>query len=64
MWQAYAEDGIYNSRVTKPCYKTELRIMTSQTELSTLKFYFFLIHRVTRCEKNFNIIFESVTRDL
>ena len=38
--------------------------MTSQTELSTLKFYFFLIHRVTRCEKNFNIVLELVTRDL
>ena len=36
-------DGIYNSRVTKPSYKTELRIMMSQTELLTLKFYLFLI---------------------
>ena len=32
---------IYNPRVTKPSYKTELRIMTSQTELLTLEFYFF-----------------------
>ena len=32
--------GIYNSQVTKPSYKTKLRIMTPQTELLTLKFYF------------------------
>ena len=31
--------GIYDSRVTKPTYKTELRIMTSQTELLTLNFF-------------------------
>ena len=38
---AYANNfGIYNSRVTKPSYKTELRIMTSQTELLTQKIYF------------------------
>ena len=29
------ETGIYNSKFTKPNYKTELRIMTSQTELLT-----------------------------
>ena len=32
--------GIYNSRVTKPIYKTKLLIMTSQTEKLTLKIYF------------------------
>ena len=32
--------GTYNSRVTKPSYKTELRIMTSQTGLLTLIFFF------------------------
>ena len=31
---------IYNSRVTKPIYKTKLLIMTSQTEKLTLKIYF------------------------
>ena len=36
LWMA----GIYNSQVTKPSYKTKLRIMTPQTELLTLKFYF------------------------
>ena len=35
--------------------------MTSQTELLTLKSFFFF--RVTRCEKNFNIVLELVTRD-
>ena len=35
-------NGIYNSRVTTPSYKTELRIMTSQTELLTLNFLFFI----------------------
>ena len=29
------------NQVTKPSYKAELRIRTSQTELVTLKFYFF-----------------------
>ena len=33
------------NRVTKPSYKTKLRIMTSQTGLLTL-IYFFLIFRV------------------
>ena len=37
------KDEIYNSRVAKPSYKPELHIMTSQTELLTLKLYFFLI---------------------
>ena len=32
--------GIYNSRVTKPIYKTKLLIMMSQTEKLTLKFCF------------------------
>ena len=50
--------GIYNFRVTKQGYKTELHIMTSQTELLTLKFF----ELITRCEKNFNIILELVTR--
>ena len=36
--------GIDNTRVTKPSYKTELGIMTSQT---ALKFFFFLIFRVS-----------------
>ena len=50
--------GIYNSGFTKPSYKNELHIMTSQTELPTLKFYNFL-----SCEKNFKIVLELVTRD-
>ena len=33
--------GIYNSRITKLGYKTDLRIMTSQTELLTLIFFNF-----------------------
>ena len=37
---------IYNSQVTEPSFHTELRIMTSQTKLLTLKFFFFLIFRV------------------
>ena len=38
--------------------------MTSQTELLTLKFYFFnFLGLVTRCEKNVNAVLESVTRD-
>ena len=37
----HANRGIYNSWVTKPSYKTELRIMTSQTELLTLKNFIF-----------------------
>ena len=44
--------GIYNSRVTKPNYETELRIITSQTELLTLKFYLFnFFELVTRYGK-------------
>ena len=54
----YMCSGIYNSGVTKPSYKNELHIMTSQTELPTLKFYNFL-----SCEKNFKIVLELVTRD-
>ena len=42
----------------------ELCIMTSQTELLALKFYFFYFFElVTQCEKNFNIVLELVTRD-
>ena len=38
--------------------------MTSQTELLILKFYFLkFFELVTRCEKNFNILLELVTRD-
>ena len=57
--------GIYNSRVRKPSYKTKVRIMTSQTELLTLKFFFFFnfFELVTRCEKNFDITLGLVTRD-
>ena len=55
--------GIYNPRVTKQSYKTDLRIMTWQTELLTLIFFFYFFELVTRCEKNFNIILELVTRD-
>ena len=56
-------DGIYNSCVIKPSYKTELRIMTSQAKLLTLKFYFFKSSElVTPCEKNFNMNLELVTR--
>ena len=49
--------GIYNSRVRNPRYKTELRIMTSHTELLTLKFYFLkkIFELLTQCEKNFKI---------
>ena len=60
---AYANNfGIYNSRVTKPSYKTELRIMTSQTELLTLKFLFLFFELVTPFEKNFRTVLELVTR--
>ena len=56
--------GIYNSRVTKPRYKTKVRITTSQTELLTLNFFFLnFFELVTRCEKNFNITLGLVTRD-
>ena len=55
---------IYNSQVAKPSYKTELRIVTSQTELLTLFFFFFkFFELVTRCEKHFNIVLELVTQD-
>ena len=38
--------------------------MTSQTELLTLKFYFFkFVELETRCEKNFHIVLELATRD-
>ena len=40
----WGRKGIYNSQVTKPSYKTELRIMTSQTELINVKFYLFKKH--------------------
>ena len=40
-WGKFFFNGIYNFRVTKSIYKTELRIMTKQAELLTLKFYFF-----------------------
>ena len=39
--KTYCMQEIYKYRVTKPSYKTELRIMTSQTELLTLIFFFF-----------------------
>ena len=56
--------GTCNSRVTKPSYKTQLRIMMSQTELLTLKLYFFkFFELVTRFEKNFHILLELVTQD-
>ena len=58
---------IYNSRVTKPIYKTKLLIMTSQTEKLTLKIYFifsfYFFELVTRWKKIFNIVLELVTRD-
>ena len=51
--------GIYNSRVTKPSYKTEFCITMSQ------KSYFFLIFKLlAQCENSFNIILELVTRDI
>ena len=57
--------GIYNSRVTKPSYKTEFCITTSQTELLTQKSYFFLIFKLlAQCENSFNIILELETRDI
>ena len=38
--------------------------MMSQTELLTLKFYFFkFFELLTPCEKNFDIVLELVTRD-
>ena len=59
--------GIYNSRVTKPIYKTKLLIMTLQTEKLTLKIYFifsfYFFELVTRWKKIFNIVLELVTRD-
>ena len=58
---------IYNSRVTKPIYKTKLLIMTSQTEKLTPKIYFifsfYFFELVTRWKKIFNIVLELVTRD-
>ena len=56
--------GIYNSGVGNPRYKTELRIMTSHTELLTLKFYFLkkILELITRCEKNFKVVLELLTR--
>ena len=39
--------GTGNSRVKKPIYKTELRVVTSQTELLTRIFYFYYNNRVT-----------------
>ena len=56
--------GIYNSRVAKSSYKAELRIMTSQTELLTLKFHYFENFGVSnsKCDRNLNIVLE-VTRD-
>ena len=38
--------------------------MTSQVELLILKSFFLFFELVTRCEKNFNIVLELVTRDL
>ena len=55
--------GIYNSRVTKPSYNTELHIMTSQTELLTL-FFFQFFELVTQCEKFFNAVLELLTPDI
>ena len=46
IFQTVSIDGIYNSWVTKPSYKTEWLIMLSQSELLTLIF-FFLIFRVS-----------------
>ena len=38
--------------------------MASQTELVTLKFFIFsFFELVTRCERNFNIVLDLVTRD-
>ena len=57
-------DRICFSRVTKTIYRTELHIMTSQTELQTLKFFFKkFFELVTRFEENFHLILELVTRD-
>ena len=56
--------GIYNSRITKPSYNTELRIMMSQTELLTLFFLFQFFELVTQCEKFFNAVLELLTRDI
>ena len=63
IFQTVFIDGIYNFRVTKPSYKTELLITISQTELITLIFFFKFFELVTQCEKNLNIILELVIRD-
>ena len=56
IFQTVFIDGIYNFRVTKPSY-------SSQTELTTLIFFFKFFELVTQCEKNLNIILELVIRD-
>ena len=56
----YSNKEFINIRVTKPSYKTELPIVTSQTELLTLNFFKKFFELVTRYEKNFNIVLELV----
>ena len=55
-------EGIFNFRVTKPSYETELQIMTSQTELLTLIFFFWVSNSISK--KPFNKVLELVTWDL
>ena len=51
-------------RINKSSYKTELPITTSQTDLLTLKIYFFqFFELLPRCEKNFTMDLELVTQD-
>ena len=58
-------NGIYNLWVTKLGYKTEFSIMPSQTELLTLKFYYFkFFEPVTQCEKNIIVFRVSNSRFL
>ena len=53
-----------NCLVNKINRGSELRIMTSQIELPTLKFYLFKFYElVTRCETNVHIVLELVTRE-
>ena len=55
-------EGIFNFRVIKRRYETESHIMTSQTELLTLIFFFWVSNSISK--KPFNKVLELVTRDL
>ena len=51
--------GSGNSRVTKPSYKTELRVVTSYFELVTRVFYFYYNIRVTNSRFLFQLKYSS-----